>query len=887
MNETLSVIEEHMQDMTTPRESLLVPRQRLAEDSESEYSSHLNDRQSYVAGNETDEEDYGKLTEAEVKSWNHRQTAQHLRNVGVDPQHCDIFEEQEINGEVLLDMDQAFIYMKEFDFGVMGRRLKTWHKIRSLQDEVRGNRESPQTTKSSVSNADSFDPFPQSQNLPGASYGNVQRMPGRTEPPASAYQSQQQANNYVNDTTATPHPLQTQSTSNNRSSFHGSIPPSPWRASGIPDSPSRPSAALIREISHSRRHSSIDLNNQPLPDLPTPSTGATTPHKKQASFDRGWSLMSSTPLTTSTTAPSSRLAELNQQNTNGSFGPSLYTEPSTADLLDRGYFSGPESDSRRSRNVLRKRDSQASPVHSRQSSMLDGSNRTAAAAVKKHSRLSSVDSIKDLPSRMVSPAARAYHSKAFKGRMRSSSARTPSPLPYASAVSPTVTNLENGTSPNPQLQPARTFTSPPISGHTVDKARKVMGLRAISDAVTGNERALASPIGAAGLSESPVDSPTGSNTPSATSRSFDIDNADTSSKGTEPMASTPAAKELSRPRLKTKKQTSAYTQGLVKVGPVDSRKTADYAGWMKKKSAGILTTWKPRLFILHGRRLSYYYSEKDTEERGVIDISGHKVLVANSEPVTTLHATITGAASSSPQAAGTASSAETSPAATRSPNPNTSSNTTSMHSGPFYFKLVPPKAGFSRAVQFTRPTIHYFQVDGIIEGRKWMGEMMKATIEHDLSTFETTNKQKTISLAKARARRERPPALWDTDTTAVGTPDQASSQADGIATSTAPQAAGDQLPTPAETEFKAGERRDSAATTGLQIQGLSFEKENRTPGERSSFEGIFDEKHLPPAPDQQVHALDGSGTGATITDTSALDMLPASLPPASVSAEKA
>ena len=63
-----------------------------------------------------------------------------------------------------------------------------------------------------------------------------------------------------------------------------------------------------------------------------------------------------------------------------------------------------------------------------------------------------------------------------------------------------------------------------------------------------------------------------------------------------------------------------------------------------------MTTWKPRFFVLRGRRLSYYYSESDVEERGIIDISGHKVLVANSEPMPTLHAHITGAAATPPTA---------------------------------------------------------------------------------------------------------------------------------------------------------------------------------------------------------------------------------------------
>jgi len=81
---------------------------------------------------------------------------------------------------------------------------------------------------------------------------------------------------------------------------------------------------------------------------------------------------------------------------------------------------------------------------------------------------------------------------------------------------------------------------------------------------------------------------------------------------------------------------------------------------------------------------------------------------------------------------------------------------------PFIFKLVPPKSGSSRTVQFTKPATHYFQVDNIQEGRLWMAALMKATIEIDLSRpVDTTNKQKTISLKQAQAMNQRPPALMD------------------------------------------------------------------------------------------------------------------------------
>ena len=462
-------------------------------------------------------------------------------------------------------------------------------------------------------------------------------------------------------------------------------------------------------------------------------------------------------------------------------------EPSTVDL-DRGYFSGNELDSRKSRNLLRKRDSTGSPGHSRVSSMLE-TQKPPHSAMKRHSRIGSADSIRDIVPFVTSSASKAYHSSALKGRMRSSSAR---PLVRASSgggISPVVTNLEDD--PNlssPTLLRERSGTNSPLAPTTSNKARKLMGLRTVSDAVTGNEKTTVAPlIISSPIKEGSIDSParTGSTTPSVTSKSVEIDSTDPSLKGAEgPIAMTPSTKATTRPRAKSKRETSAYTRGLLKITPAEQRTGCDYSGWLKKKSTGLVTTWKPRLFILRGRRLSYYYSEEDKEERGVIDISSHKVLVANADAITTFHATFSGAATTA-----------TPPSeATPKPPSEKGSDRTVILSAPFYFKLVPPKAGLSRAVQFTKPTVHYFQADDITEGRKWMGAMMKATIEHTAMDFETTNKQKTISLAKARARKERPPALKET-TDGTDTPDSS-----------------------AKGDLK---------ETGLNIRGLSFEEPKR------------------------------------------------------------
>jgi hypothetical protein len=76
--------------------------------------------------------------EEHIRHWDHVETARQLQNLGVEEKHCEIFEQQEITGDILLEMDQGFIFMKEFDFGIMGRRFKTWHMIKAFQEEVKG-----------------------------------------------------------------------------------------------------------------------------------------------------------------------------------------------------------------------------------------------------------------------------------------------------------------------------------------------------------------------------------------------------------------------------------------------------------------------------------------------------------------------------------------------------------------------------------------------------------------------------------------------------------------------------------------------------------------------------------------------------------------------------
>lgn len=746
LNETLSVINEHITDFNTPRQS--VAAQEHQNDSGSEYSSHIGHRISYIPGTETDEEDENDLTEEEVRSWSPEQTAEHLRELGVDPKHCEIFEQEEITGDVLLEMDQEFVFMKEFNFGVMGRRLKTWHKIKALQEEIRG----VQTTRQSVSQSISSQPNRQSSG----DYRSQSRA-GTTSflPRIPSVNESHRRNRSRSDTSTT---FEATPPTSSPSSF------SQMRKM----SSSRPSADSIRRSNHHRRHSSIETDSRP-PNLgprssTTPGKPAFSQRGTMSSFDRGWTMTGGQP---SQSRPGTALGTSDDAAHHSVWSADDAEGSFAADAdpvdLDRGYFSGGELDSRRSKNLLRKRGTTGrSMSHSRKSSATDDQG-------VQHLRFGSDSSV--LTS-MVSPTPQPFREVLPTNRIRTRGIAS-TDMAVDKSHSPTVTNLERSSSSTVNFFSSLSPLNPKsgdagISPSSVlkhvgpkSKFRRAMGLRAISDAVAGNEKSVSS----SSTSISPAKDArkstarTDSGSPSGGSKSFEIDSTDSSLKGADG-----ALGFLNRPkalsnRTKSKKDTSAYMRGLEKRSPQEQIVGCDYYGWMKKKSSNLMATWKPRLFVLRGRRLSYYYSEDDTEERGLIDISSHRVFRADQDTITSLHATLTGArATPTSSHIGTPETASPIDAAT----PGSPLSKSNSSDAPFIFKLVPPKAGSARGVQFTKPAIHYFQVDNIQQGRLWMAALMKATIDRDLNLpVRTTNKQKTISLRQAKTMGHRPPALME------------------------------------------------------------------------------------------------------------------------------
>ncbi|MCJ1245847.1 polar growth protein [Trapelia coarctata] len=788
MNETLSVIDEHITDLNTPRSSLLAVDHRANNDSGSEYSSHIDHRLSYINGNETDEEERIAHSEAEVLTWTPTQVAQYLKEIGVEKRHCEIFKEQEISGEVLIGMDQASVFMKEFDLGLVGRRLRTWHKIKAFQEEIKAH---PRSTSGFGGGDGSSDDLGRSRSQSSVNGSMLPRIPSLIDHSGSRVNTRHTRQGSPRTLSQPQPPSSTQAQPKSTRSDTSSMPIN--STYNHAESPRRPSAASVREFNHSRRHSSADFTpKSPSSNLlsadrtDSPSQSPSSPHKKQPSFDRNWTMSgaisnASGRATTALgiTALGMGGHALSLSTDRNTFNPSLQDlglAPPPSRESDRGYTSGGEMESKKLRNVLRKRDA-VSASHSRQSSYKDDSG-TNLSIPRRHSRFGSADSIRDTLAAVTSPASKIYHGNGFKGRFRSvsgreSSSNTGSPISSPQdPTSPTVTKLEypdspatSVTSPSPKPDNGspstvhRPFSQSNQSNQASPKPR--MGVRTTSDAVTGSEKALlmSSTSGPSPIKESPVQSPTRTGSTTTSGASVELESTDASSKSTNnalTMTSTASTK-----RGKDKKKTSAYTRGLEKKTPQEQMVGCDYSGWMKKKSPSLMTTWKPRLFVLRGRRLSYYYTENDTEEKGLIDISSHRVLPADNDRITGLHATVTGAKST-----------PTSPANAQTPTLNATEAAAQTESslqkpvgeGIFIFKLVPPRAGLSRAVNFTKPTVHYFAVDNIQQGRLWMAALMKATIDRDeTSPLKTTYTQKTISLAKAKAMRQRPPALMGLD----------------------------------------------------------------------------------------------------------------------------
>ncbi|GMM27481.1 Boi2 protein [Martiniozyma asiatica (nom. inval.)] len=172
-----------------------------------------------------------------------------------------------------------------------------------------------------------------------------------------------------------------------------------------------------------------------------------------------------------------------------------------------------------------------------------------------------------------------------------------------------------------------------------------------------------------------------------------------------------------RPLAKSK--TSAFMEGIQSITAAESTKSASFSGLMYKRGS-MVSSWKRRYFTLHKTRLSYFLSANDSKEKGLIDITSHRVLPVNSE----------------------SNSAEDRLSAVYA---------ATAGYGRYCFKLVPPAPGSRKNLTFTQQKVHYFVVESAQEMRDWMSFLIKATIELDESVPVISScSTPTIPLQKAQ-----------------------------------------------------------------------------------------------------------------------------------------
>lgn len=170
-----------------------------------------------------------------------------------------------------------------------------------------------------------------------------------------------------------------------------------------------------------------------------------------------------------------------------------------------------------------------------------------------------------------------------------------------------------------------------------------------------------------------------------------------------------------------KLKTSAFQEGIRDITPDEAIKTSTFSGWMSKKSGSTLG-WRSRYFTLHGTRLSYFTNLRDKREKGLIDITAHKVIpistdgesASSNDKYIALYAALTGL-------------------------------------GRYCFKIVPPAPGFKKGLTFTQPKTHFFAVETQEEMKGWLKALMTATIDIDDSVPVVSScNTPTVSLAKAQ-----------------------------------------------------------------------------------------------------------------------------------------
>ncbi|KAI5850654.1 hypothetical protein BZA05DRAFT_419171 [Tricharina praecox] len=772
----------HSASMPPPGPDTRLPHaSEMLADSSSEYSNHDPSVDVFSSDDDHDEPldlpfanaDEVPYTKLDVMKWSPADVSQYLQSRQIPPASCRRFEEEEVTGAILLQLEMSHL-KDELKLGSFGKRFEVWKEIEHLVKNLRQPATKPRSGSDAAARLSTVG-FTGHNRQRSSTVGTTALPQVRNQPsrPLSRQHQQQyqinvqEANTYESGASS----LKTPVTSSATIPSEVSSPTSP--ISGIwekPRSPplSPPQVAKMNSISIIAP--SPSPSQKRLSAQTSPSTGLNVAmsasaavltaggidnhsHRRESSFDKSWlgSLVTGPPRPATATG----MREQKKHKTppsvvtrdsviTGDGGVEL-TESPVHMTTERSYFSSGEAT--KERKVLHKKNTVSSQ------SSADGQTKPAKGntSTRRHSRIASAGAEAIRRTSASTLSALSYH-KSGKERKRKSRS-------FSGDVGLSDYELEDASTISRAVSPATFAAVPYVSRSLTNSVR-------VRSTIVENTTP---PVSPGRTSTSTGDG----STPSLTV-TMDGDAApDVPAKAERQNSKKVKDKKIrtvssgSELRNKSKKQTTAFQKGLREITPAEAAKNGDYSGWMKKRGSSGVGAWKSRFFVLNGRRLSYFYSLNDKVEQGLIDITSHKVLSATDDRLVGLHAAIAAVASpvASPRAAGgsplspgagTPVSPGT-PAKEDSPNP---AKKKEKDQGWFTFKLVPPAPGAAKGVTFTQPRLHYFATDTRDEGKKWMAAMMKATIDRDeTKPVITSYNAKTISLSKARALRARPPDL--------------------------------------------------------------------------------------------------------------------------------
>ena len=779
------------------------PAVQQLDDSSSEYSKLDNsgseieedDEEPFHAPNQggakATEEFY---TETQVKNWTPIEVSKYLQSRQIPLDTCRKFEEQEVSGAILLQLEMP--HLKELELGSFGKRFEVWKEIEYLIKKLRGPLVGPPVVKTKprsgsdarlsavgISQGIAQDISPRHRSSTVGEASVLPKIPSQHNRSNSGrHHINTQEANMLSPKLSSYAPLHTPMTATTIASSIGgpTTPTTPTTPPGVFKAPHSPTMSSRRSdgtgysySGPSKRLSSHELSPTALNLALSTSAAILTAgsefkgHQRDLSFDRNWAIPAlggHRPSTGSDerieygqgrkTSTSTGTRDTGDSGFSGSL-------PQTPKVTERSYFSSGES-TPREHKVLHKK---GGDNHARKASYTEEQRLRGATAHAKQSRFGVGDTFRKAAPLVT--AAHAYHirgsTKDKQGKRKSSSFSGPlegfpydSPGPSPPAKVPGRRTTDDPVVPNPAM-------TPNIPTRSISESFRKGG--SYLGSADGSTPSLTATTESDPLCGPPERPPKADRTQSTSGRRIR------------------GVSSGSGLRQKSKKQnTSAWEKGLREITPQAAAEQADFSGWMKKRGSTGIGVWKPRFFVLQGRRLSYFYADTDTKERGLIDITSHRVLSATDDRFVSLHAQFAAATSPNatpnplPVASPTPQSAvsldgEKSPT---SPPPTASASERKEKGGDkekgkdkeekergwFTFKLVPPAPGASKGVTFTPPRLHYFATDTREEGKKWMGAIMKATIDRDESKpVISSYNAKTISLTKARQLRARPPEL--------------------------------------------------------------------------------------------------------------------------------